>query len=145
MHVSSVLPSVNGIPKEIEVGSSATIGGLDVELISAIEESADVKISGELTSTVGGTVEKSYLKMNGQYVSSLTDDQYREIRLDKTIPFVKAAANSEVECPEGQSTCKADDVVVVGDTPVPVLWIVVGLVLVVLTVVYLLGKTSRKE
>ena len=137
--------SVNDIPKEIEVGSSAKISDLTVEVVSATEESADVKISGEITSTVGGKVEKLYLKMNGQYVSSLTDDQYREIRLDKTVPFVKAQPDAKVACPEGQTSCKAEDVVIVGGTQIPVLWIVVALTVVILAVVYLLGKTSKKE
>ena len=136
--------SVNGIPKEIEVGSSATISDLTVEIVSATEESADVKITGEVTSTEGGATDKQYLKMNGEWVDSLTDEQYREIRLDKTVPFVKAGANAEVECPEGKTNCKAEDVVIVGGTKVPMLWIVIGLVAVVLAVVYLLGKTSKK-
>tara|TARA_Y100000310_G_C20696143_1_gene825903 strand:+ start:3666 stop:4640 length:975 start_codon:yes stop_codon:yes gene_type:complete len=137
--------SVNEIPKEIEVGSSATISGLTVELVAAAEDSADVTIAGKLTSTSGGKVEVLYLKMNGVYAASLTDDQYREIRLDKTVPFVKAAANAEVECPEGKTSCKADEVIVVGGTQIPVIWIVAIVVVVILAVVFLLGKTSRKD
>lgn len=139
--------SVNGIPKEIEVGSSATIGGLDVELISATEESADIKITGKMTSTSGGSVKKQYKKMNGQWVDSLTDEQYREIRLDKTVPFVKAPKNAEVKCPEGKETCKASevDITAPGFGGIPIwVYLVIG-VIVVLAVVYLLGKTSGKK
>lgn len=139
--------SVNSIPKEIEVGSSATIGGLTIELVSATEDSADVKIAGKLTTTSGGSVEKLYLKMNGIYATSLTDDQYREIRLDKTVPFVKAAKNAEVKCPEGKASCKASEVDIMGTGfgGVPIWAYILGVALVIGLVIYLLGKTSRKD
>ncbi len=140
--------SVNGIPKEIEVGSSATVGGLEIELITATNESADVRITGKITSTSGEVVEKQYKKMNGDWVDSLTDDQYREIRLDKTVPFVKAPKNAEVKCPEGKETCKASEVDIIqaaGWSGVPIWVYIVGVIVLVLAVVYLLGKTSRKD
>ena len=139
--------SVNGIPKEIGSGSSATIGGLDVELVSATEESADVVITGKMTSTSGGSVEKQYIKMNGDLVDSLTDDQYREIRLDKTVPFVKAPKNAEVKCPEGKETCKSSevDIQAPGFGGVPIWVYIVGIIIVIAAVVYLLGKTSRRD
>ena len=139
--------SVNGIPKEIEAGTSATIGGINVELVSATEESADVIITGKMTSTSGGSVKKQYIKMNGDLVDSLTDDQYREIRLDKTVPFVKAPKNSEVQCPEGKETCKSSEVDIKssGFGGVPIWVYIVGIIIIVAAVVYLLGKTSRRD
>lgn len=139
--------SVNGIPKEVEVGSSATISDLNIELISATEESADVKITGKMTSTSGGSVKKQYIKMNGALVDSLTDDQYREIRLDKTVPFVKASKNAEVKCPEGKETCKSSevDISAPGFGGIPIWAYIVGVAVLVLAVAYLIGKTSRKD
>lgn len=135
--------SVNGIPKEIKIGESATVGGLDVEVVEANEQTADVVVSGTMTSTSGGSVTKQFVKMNGEMADSLTDDQYREIRLDKTVPFVKATPGAEVSCPEGQETCSANDVVTIGGQGVPTwVFVVVG-VLIVLAVVYLLGRTSK--
>lgn len=139
--------SVNDIPKKIEVGDTATIGGLDIELVAVTEESADVRITGKITSTSEGMVKKEYIKMNGEVVEALTDEQYREIRLDKTVPFVKAAEGAEVSCPEGKSTCKASevDITVQGYGGVPIwIYIVIGAVI-ILAVVYLLGKTSSKH
>jgi hypothetical protein len=139
--------NVNGIPKEMDVGSSATVGGLDVELVSATEESADVKISGVLSSTNGGSVEKKYKKMNAEWVDTLTDEQYREIRLDKTVPFVKAHKDAEVNCPDGKETCNASevDITAPGFGGVPVWGYILMVLLIVLAVAYLLGKSSRRN
>lgn len=139
--------SVNGIEKEIEVGSSATISSVAIRLISASENGADVKITGKVTSTSGGTVTRQYKKMNGELVSSLTDEQYRELRLDKTIPFVKASKNAEVNCPKGKETCTASEVDIKepGFAGVPVWVYILGVVLIVLVIAYLVGKTSRRN
>ena len=137
--------TVNDIPKEIEVDSSAKISDLTVEVVSATEKSADVKITGEKTNSQSGSLAKQYQKMNGQYVSSLTDGQYREIRLDKTVPFVSASANSDVECPEGKTNCKASEVDInaAGWGGIPVWGYILGVLLVLFAIFYLFGKSSK--
>lgn len=87
---------------------------------------------------------KQYLKLNGDYISEteLKDDYYRELRLDKTVPFVKGM--SDPKCPEGQATCTANDIIDLGaGGSIPTWAIVVGVVIIVLLVAYLLGRTSR--
>ncbi len=142
--LENVQISVNEIPKSISVGSMAKISDLTVEILSANEKSADVKITGEKITNGAGTVSKQYKKMNGQYVSSLTDGQYREIRLDKTVPFVTANENADVKCPEGKSNCKASevDIAAAGWAGIPVWEYIVGVLLVFLAIFYLLGKKS---
>ena len=137
--------TVNDIPKEIEVGSSAKISDLNVEVISAVENGADVKITGEKVTSSSGAVSKQYQKMNGQYVSTLTDSQYREIRLDKTVPFVSASANADVTCPEGKSNCKASevDIKAAGWGGIPVWGYIVGILLLLFALFYLFGKSSK--
>ncbi len=101
----------------------------------------------ETTKTEGNvtTTSKQYLKLNGDYISEteLKDDYYRELRLDKTVPFVKSMSNPA--CPEGKgTTCTANDVIDLGAAgSIPTWAIIVGVVLIVLLVAYLLGKTSR--
>ena len=79
--------------------------------------------------------------MNGEYVTELRDMHYRELRLDKTVPFV--ADMSDPQCPEGQQHCSSSQVVDIGGMKVPTWAIVVGVLVIVLLVAYLLGKTSR--
>ena len=138
--------SVNDIPKSIVVGDSAMIGGLIVELLAATNNSAEVDISGTITDTTTTESIKQYLKMNGELTSSLTDSEYREIRLDKTIPFVSASANGKVKCPKGKTTCNANEVELsMGGrtTNIPIWTIILGFMLVILSIPYLLGKTTR--
>lgn len=88
---------------------------------------------------------RQYLKLNGNYVSqeALQDGDYSQIRLDKSVPFVAAGAK-EPACPEGKSSCTAGEVVDLGAAgKLPVAWIIIGVLIVVLLVVYLLGKSSR--
>ena len=53
-------------------------------------------------------VDKKYQKMNAKYVDEPEDTFYRELRLDKTVPFVKGISNPE--CPEGDTECKVEDI-----------------------------------
>ncbi len=127
--------------KEIEVGTTDLIGILEVTVKSADETKAEVVIKGQKTTVTGGTSTKKYLKMNGVYVDEPQDMDYRELRLDKTIPFVSDMSNPE--CPEGKTSCKASEVVDVGGVGIPKWAIVVGIVVIVLLVFYLWGKSSR--
>ncbi len=137
--------SVNDIPKDMEVGSEATVGGLKITLDAAIEESADVKITGE--KTVGDEVTKKYLKMNGQYTTSLSDDEYREIRVDKTVPFVAQGEMYDPACPDGQSSCNADNLIDLkaGVGGIKLGWILGAIAVIVIVIVYLLGKSAGKR
>jgi len=53
-----------------------------------------------------------YSMMNGETIEKPMDRDYRELRLDKSVPFVKVNRISDAACPEGQSNCSVDDVVV---------------------------------
>lgn len=57
----------------------------------------------------GGGISKIYLKINGEYISELKDADYRELRLDKTAPFVTGM--KDPQCPEGKEHCKANEVI----------------------------------
>ncbi len=127
--------------KEMEVGATADMKGLKVTLNSASEGSAEVTIKGEKTITVAGESKKIYLKMNGEYVTELKDMYYRELRLDKSVPFVKDM--SDPKCPEGREHCTSSEVIDVGGMKVPMWAIIVGALLVIILIAYLLGKTSR--
>jgi hypothetical protein len=57
----------------------------------------------------GGRV---YLKMNLEEVDAVKDSDYREIRLDKNIPFVMPTSEyMNAYCPSGRGECRADDVI----------------------------------
>jgi len=127
--------------KDMEVGTTANVKGLEVTLNSATEGSAEVTVTGEKTITVAGESTKIYLKMNGDYVTELKDMYYRELRLDKTVPFV--ADMSDPQCPEEKPHCSSGEVVDIGGMKIPVWAIVVGVLVVILLIAYLLGKTSR--
>lgn len=133
--------SVDGETKEIEVGSTETIGALTITVNSATEESADVTITGQKVTEEGATSEKEYLKQNGQYINIAQDSDYRELRLDKTVPFVSGMNNPE--CPEGKTECKASEVIDVGGYKIPIIWIILGVIVIILIIAYLMGKTSR--
>lgn len=143
----SVKVIVNDIPKEVQVGKEERINDLSVKLVSASQESADVEIHGEITTNTQGSVTKQYKKTNGEYVSSVTDDNYRELRLDKIVPFVQAPKSVEVKCPEGKTSCSSNEVQIMnaGIFGIPVIWFVVILALVVLGVVYLFGRTYKRD
>ncbi|MBU4502696.1 MAG: hypothetical protein KKA79_08920 [Nanoarchaeota archaeon] len=132
---------VEGTVKTIEVGSSEIIGSLTVEVMSADDALATLKVSGTKVVAAAGETIKTYQKMNGQEVTTITDMDYRELRLDKSVPFV--ADMSTPECPEGKEHCTAAEVVDVGGMKIPVWAIIVGALLVILLIAYLLGKTSR--
>jgi len=127
--------------KDMEIGQTATVKGLEVTLNSAAEGSAEVTVVGEKTITVSGESTKIYLKMNGEYITELKDMYYRELRLDKSVPFVADMSNPE--CPEGQEHCKSSEVIDIGGMKIPTWAIIVGALLVILLIAYLLGKTSR--
>ena len=50
---------------------------------------------------------------------------------------------STPECPEGKTECNAAEVVDVGGMKIPTWAIIVGVLLVVLIIAYLIGKSSR--
>jgi len=54
----------------------------------------------------GGETVKLYQKMNGEEVTTVTDMDYREIRLDKTVPFVEGM--EEPVCPQVTSCTKSE-------------------------------------
>ena len=140
--IAKALIDVDAQQKEIEVGSSAKIGSLVIELVDANQDNATVNIAGTNTISIPGATTKMYQKMNGEYVASLEDSQYRQLRLDKTIPFVEKKM-SNPQCPEGKTNCKVAEVIDVGGTAIPMNYIIIGAIVLVLLVVFLLGKTSR--
>ena len=128
------------------MGKSDKIGDLTIKVKDANADNATISVSGTKTVTAQGSTKVEYLKMNGVYVNTLTDDQYREIRLDKTLPFIEDMGNPQ--CPEDKkASCKANEVVDVGGFKLPggyLPWIIGGVIVVILLVVYLLGKTSKE-
>ena len=52
---------------------------------------------------------RQYLRLNGEYVGeeNLQDGDYREIRLDRTVPFVPSGFPGVPQCPPGKSSCTA--------------------------------------
>ncbi|MDP2908664.1 MAG: hypothetical protein Q8N77_02560 [Nanoarchaeota archaeon] len=132
---------VNDEVKELEVGSKATIKGIEVTLSSASADGAEISVKGEKTVTISGETKQIYQKMNGEYITELKDMYYRELRMDKSVPFV--ADMSDPTCPEGKETCKASEVIDIGGMKIPTWAIIVGALLVILLIAYLLGKTSR--
>ena len=133
---------IEGTVKTIEVSKFETVNGLKVTLNSATAENAEVLVEGTATTTTeAGAAVKSYQMMNLEYKTAPEDSDYREIRLGKTVPFVKDM--STPECPEGKTECNAAEVVDVGGMKIPTWTIIVGVLVVVLVVAYLLGKSSR--
>lgn len=132
---------VEGASKVIEVGKEDTVGTLTVEVTSADDTKSNLKVSGTKIVAQAGETIKVYQKMNGAEVTTITDMDYRELRLDKSIPFV--ADMSDPQCPEGKPHCNASEVVDIGGMKIPVWAIIVGVLVVILLVAYLLGKTSR--
>jgi len=139
--VATVEVDVEGTAKTIEVGSSDTVASLTVEVVSAEDAKATLKVSGTKTVAEAGETVKVYQKMNGEEVTVMTDMDYRELRLDKSIPFVADMSNPE--CPPDKPHCQASEVIDVGGMKIPVWAIIVGVLLVILLIAYLLGKTSR--
>ncbi|MDI6737123.1 MAG: hypothetical protein QME12_01240 [Nanoarchaeota archaeon] len=137
---------IEGTVKTIEVGKFETVNGLKVTLNSATAENAEVLVEGTATTTIAaGANVKSFQMMNLEYKAEdmVEDSDYREIRLGKTVPFVKDM--STPECPEGKTECTASEVIDVGGMKIPTWAIIVGVLVIVLVVAYLIGKTSRKH
>ncbi|MDD4878661.1 MAG: hypothetical protein PHO02_06550 [Candidatus Nanoarchaeia archaeon] len=133
---------IEGTVKTIEVGKFETVNGLKVTLNSATAENAEVLVEGTATTTTeAGANVKSFQMMNGEYKTEPEDSDYREIRLGKTVPFVEDM--STPECPEGKTECTAEEVIDVGGMKIPTWAIIAGILVIVLVVAYLLGKSSR--
>ncbi len=120
---------------------------MPVKVTPAVTQEKTVTKEDGTTETVTEVVtpeKKEYRKLNAEYTTSPKDDDWYSIRVDKTVPFV--VNMDKPACPEGQASCSAGDVIDLGAAgKIPVLWVVVGLLVLVLLVVYLLGKTSKKE
>jgi hypothetical protein len=86
-------------------------------------------------------VTKRYVRLNGQMVDTPQDRDYNELRLDKTVPFVPKQVAVDASCPNGQTSCTSDEVVVTSN------WYKYGFftlaVLAVLAGVYIFGRTSK--
>ena len=124
-------------------GDLIKFGNLEISVDKVKEDSLKVEIT-EITESADS--QKSYLTMNGLYVAELKDSQYREIRLDKTIPFVEAPKTAEVKCPEDQTYCKSDEVEISEPKTSYYLYgIVAGLAVILLILVYLVGRGGRNK
>lgn len=137
---ASVTLDVEGKEAIIEVGKEATVDTLSITVNSADEEKANIVLKGKKT-VEAGSATKTYRTMQGTYVLD-PEGHYSTIRLDKTVPFVEKMSNPQ--CPEGKTECKANEVIEVGGAKVPLMWIVIAVIVVVLIVAYLLGKTSKQ-
>jgi hypothetical protein len=85
--------------------------------------------------------DRTYVLMNGATTTQPLDKDYRELRLDKSVPFVEAQLGTRVSCPDGQTTCSSDEVVLKKD------WFLYGfvalLILMVLGIAFILGRGSK--
>lgn len=136
---AKVSVDVDGTKKKITVGEEADVSNVNIEVLEADHSEALLKISGRTSLTSKKTV-KVYQKMNGEETTEAIDSHYRELRLDKTVPFVETMSNPE--CPKGKNYCNTEEVVDEGIS-FPKTWIILGAILLVLVVAYILGKTSR--
>lgn len=134
---------VDGTFEVLEVGETMDVGALEITLEAADEESATISATGTKVTTTDGATVKKYLKMNGQYVSEPEDENYRQLRLDKVVPFA-AKEVKDATCPDENPLCTSAEMVTIGGKSYKIWWILGGvLVLVIVLVIYLLGKTSR--
>jgi len=134
---------VDGMPQDIEVGKEAVIKGVTVKVNKADDKGAEIQISGKEVVTTKGATVKNYLKMDNTYTTERSDRFFREVRLDKTVPFADKSKVSEAACPQGKEICKASEIVDVGGMKIPKWALIVGALVVILLVAYLLGKSSR--
>lgn len=132
---------MDGTTKAIVVGEETKIGEVTVKVKSAEENKAEITASGTKIVGKAGETVKEYQKMNGEYIKTTMDMDYRELRLDKSVPFV--ADMSDPECPPDKPHCNASEVIDVGGMKIPIWAIIVGALVVILLIAYLLGKTSR--
>jgi hypothetical protein len=139
---ATVKIDVDGVSKDIEVEKEETVKDVKIKVTKADDKGADVTVTGNKVTKVEGTSVKKYQKMDGTYVTVKADKYYRELRLDKTVPFAPKSM-SDPQCPEGKTHCTASEVIDVGGMKIPIWAIIVGALLVILLIAYLLGKTSR--
>ena len=89
---------------------------------------------------------KLYQKMNLQYTSERTDNVFREIRLDKTVPFVSYGTVGDVDCPSGKESCSTSEVIIkIPEQSSNILWYITGFLtfLAVILVVILIFSKKR--
>jgi len=55
-----------------------------------------------------------YIKMNLDQTQTIKDSDYREIRLDKSVPFVKLEEYTIAYCPSGKQSCTSGEVILDG-------------------------------
>jgi hypothetical protein len=95
------------------------------------------------TTKIISETKKTYIRMNGELIDVAEDNDYREIRLDKTVPFVKKQTGVDTSCPEGQTTCNSDEVVV----SMKKNWFIFAfgclVVLLVFSLIFMLGRSSK--
>jgi len=84
-----------------------------------------------------------YQKTNNEYTSEKTDNIFREIRLDKTVPFVSSEVEGDIYC--RKNYCSRDDVII--NKPAlksNFLWLIVG-ILAIITLILLIYVFSLKK
>jgi len=131
---------VDGSKMELaDSNSTQTFEDLTIKVLNIYDNSVEIEanyVKETSTST------KTYLRQNGQYVNDVQDNDYRELRLDKSIPFVEAPANSDVQCKDNKTSCTANDVAVTPGTNL-LWWIIGGIGIVLALTIYILGRGSK--
>jgi hypothetical protein len=56
---------------------------------------------------------KTYQKINLDITTEINYNDYRQIRLDKSIPFVEASGYVDIFCPNGLSSCNSSEVILI--------------------------------
>jgi len=142
-NVTATLLVINGEEHPISSGDLIKFDNLRISIEDIEEDYLTVEISEKVETT---ELKKMFLTMNGRYVEQLKDSQYREIRLDKTLPFIEAPGDTEVSCPKEQTHCKSDEVETSKERTNYLKYsIMAGLAVVFVMLVYMLGRGSRNK
>lgn len=103
-------------------------------------EKAGASYFDEATNQTITTSTRQYVRMDGQIIEKPLDKDYRELRLDKTVPFVAKQKGVDASCPEGQTSCNANEVIINKN------WFMYGFIaLVIIGVVLLVVVASRRS
>lgn len=116
--------------------------GCVLKYIPFTTETSQTQIANNQTNQteVQATNLRHYLKMNGEGITDPRDQDYRELRLDKTVPFIENRPATDVACPQGQTSCKAEEVQTEPTQKTLLYGMIGAIVLLAGAVIYLFGR-----
>ena len=86
---------------------------------------------------------KLYQKMNLEYTDKISDSIYRELRLDKTVPFASAETIGEIYCPKN-TDCTKNNLIINSYKMTPN-WLFYIIILIMLIIIICLSVMLRKK